>query len=344
MKAVVCHGPKDLRIEDRETPAVGAGQVLVGVKAGGICGSDLHYYQHGGFGAVRIKEPMILGHEVAGTVSEIGEGVTNVKAGDLVAITPSRPCGHCEYCQRAEYNQCLNMRYYGSAMPFPHIQGAFSQQLVAEAVQCYPLPAGTTEQEAAFAEPLSVAVHAVRRAGNLMGKRVLVTGCGPIGALIVAVAKLHGALEVVATDVVDETLERVRAVGADRTINVATQSADLAPYAENKGRFDVVLEASGNQSALTSALDVIRPRGRLIQVGLGGDVSIPQSVLVSKEIELCGTFRFHEEFAWAVELIGSKRVPLKPLLTGVYPIADAVSAFEAAGDRHTAMKVQLSFD
>lgn len=344
MKAVVCHGPKDLRIEERETPAVGAGQVLVRVKAGGICGSDLHYYHNGGFGAVRIQEPMILGHEVAGIVAKIGEGVTNVRLGDLVAITPSRPCGHCLYCQRAEYNQCLDMRYYGSAMRVPHIQGAFSQELVVDAVQCFSLPEGTTEQEAAFAEPLSVAVHAVRRAGNLMGKRVLVTGCGPIGALIVAVAKLHGALEVVATDVVDETLERVRAVGADRTINVATRAVELEAYAKNKGTFDVALEASGNQSALRSALDVIRPRGRMIQVGLGGDVSIPQNVLVSKEIELCGSFRFHEEFAWAVELIGAKRVPLTPLLTGVYPIADAVVAFKAASDRHTAMKVQLSFD
>ena len=148
---------------------------------------------------------------------------------------------------------------------------------------------------------------------------------------------------VVATDVVDEALERARAVGADKTINVATEAKLLDAYAQGKGSFDIVVEASGNELALRSALDVIRPRGRLIQLGLGGDVSIPQNQLVAKEIELCGSFRFHEEFAWAVELIGSKRLALEPLLTGVFPINDAVAAFDAAGDRKTSMKVQLSF-
>ncbi len=343
MKSVVCFGAKDLRIEDRETPPVGPDEVLVRVEAGGICGSDLHYYNHGGFGAIRIREPMILGHEVAGRVAETGAAVEHIAVGDLVAVNPSRPCGDCEYCRRAMYNQCLDMRYYGSAMRFPHVQGAFREALTAKAWQCHKLPDTVSARDAAFAEPLSVALHAVNRAGALIGRRVLVTGTGPIGALVVAVAKSHGALQVVATDVVDAALERARAVGADTTINVASNASELDTFAEGKGTFDIVVEASGNQAALTSALNVIRPRGRLVQLGLGGDVSIPQNVLVAKEIELCGSFRFHEEFAWAVELIGAGRIPLAPLLTGVFPIEDAVAAFEAAGDRSESMKVQLSF-
>lgn len=343
MKSVVCHGPKDLRIEEHSISQVKPGEVAIAVEAGGICGSDLHYYHDGGFGAIRIKEPMILGHEVAGRITELGEGVTGLNINDRVAINPSQPCGECEYCEKAQYNHCLEMRYYGSAMRFPHVQGAFSQQLVVSARQCHILAPGTTANEGAFAEPLSVAIHAIHRAGELMGKRVLVTGTGPIGALVVAVAKMHGALEVVATDVVDEALERAMAVGADETINVARDNDKLMSYAAGKGSFDVVVEASGNQQALRAAMDVIRPRGRLIQLGLGGDVSIPQNQIVAKEIELCGTFRFHEEFAWAVELIGAKRIPLEPLLTGVYPLEEAVAAFEVAGDRRTSMKVQLSF-
>ena len=343
MKSVVCHGPKDLRIDEQELPNVGPGEVAISIEAGGICGSDLHYYNHGGFGAIRIKEPMTLGHEVAGRISSLGDGVEGLSIGDLVAINPSQPCGRCEYCHKAQYNQCLDMLYYGSAMRFPHVQGAFSQELVVRAEQCHVFPDGATASEGAFAEPLSVALHAIKRAGDLMGKRVLVTGTGPIGALVVAVAKLHGALEIVATDVVDEALERARAVGADKTINVATDAQLLGAYTQGKGTFDIVVEASGNELALRSALDVIRPRGRLIQLGLGGDVSIPQNQLVAKEIELCGSFRFHEEFAWAVELIGSKRLSLEPLLTGIFPINDAVAAFIAAGDRKTSMKVQLSF-
>jgi len=343
MKSIVCHGSKDLRIEKQDAPSAGAGEIQVAIEAGGICGSDLHYFNHGGFGTIRIKEPMTLGHEVAGRVSDVGAGVSGFSAGDLVAINPSQPCYDCQYCREALYNQCVEMRYYGSAMRFPHVQGAFSQALVAKSWQCHKVAEGTTPQEAAFAEPLSVALHAINRAGNLIGRRVLVTGTGPIGALAVAAAKVHGALEVVATDIVDEALERARMVGADRTINVATDAAALAAYSLGKGTFDVVIEASGTEQALRSALDVIRPRGRLIQLGLGGEVTIPQNQIVAKEIEVCGSFRFHEEFAWAVELIGAKRIPLESLLTGVFPIDDAVAAFETAGDRKASMKVQLSF-
>ncbi len=343
MKAIVCHGPKDLRIEERETPVPGPGEVLVRIEAGGICGSDLHYFHDGGFGTIRISEPMILGHEVAGRVAAVGAEVTSVAVGDVVAVNPSRPCGHCAYCRRAQYNHCLEMRFYGSAMRTPHIQGAFRELLVAKDWQCAALPPGTSTAEAAFAEPLSVALHGVHRAGGLIGKRVLVTGTGPIGALAVAATKLHGALEVVATDIVDEALARAAAVGADRTINVATDADALAAYGVGKGSFDVVIEASGNERAMRSALDVIRPRGRLVQLGLGGEISLPQNQIVAKEIELCGSFRFHEEFAWAVALIGARRIPLAPLLTATFPVDDAVAAFESAGDRRTAMKVQIAF-
>nr|WP_320141222.1 L-idonate 5-dehydrogenase [uncultured Cohaesibacter sp.] len=343
MKAVVCHGPKDIRIENTNVPEMSSREVLIKLEAGGICGSDLHYYNDGGFGDVRIKEPMILGHEVSGTILEVGSDVKTVKSGDLVAISPSRPCGECEYCRKAMYNHCMNMRFYGSAMPFPHIQGAFSQQLVALGSQCHLLPKGTDVYKAACAEPFSVALHAVRRAGSLIGKRVLVTGCGPIGALVVAAAKLHGALEVVVTDLVDEALEKAKLLGADDTVNIATQSDKMAAYGAGKGQFDVVIECSGSQAAMVSAYQVIRPAGILVQLGLGGDVTIPQNMIVSKEIEVRGAFRFHEEFAWAVELIGSGRIDLSPILTGTYPIDDAVSAFEAAKDRKKSMKVQLSF-
>lgn len=343
MKAVVCHGPKDLRVEETDDPAIAPGEVLIAIEAGGICGSDLHYFNHGGFGPIRIKEPMILGHEVAGRVAALGGDVEGLAVGDLVAINPSRPCGHCEYCHEARYNQCLDMRYYGSAMRFPHVQGAFSQKLSVAASQCVKLPDGISAQEAAFAEPLAVALAAVGKAGSLMGKRVLVTGSGPIGALVIAVAKAHGALEVVATDIVDEALDHARQVGADQTVNVARHAAELDTYAGGKGSFDVVIEASGNEQALLSALPIIRPRGRLVLLGMGDTVTLPLTQLVAKEIELRGTFRFHEEFTWAVKLIGERRLALTPLLSGAYPIEEAVSAFEAANDRKTAMKVQLSF-
>ncbi|EUB96841.1 L-iditol 2-dehydrogenase [Rhizobium sp. CF080] len=343
MKAVVIHAAKDLRIEEREVEKLEAGQVEVAIEAGGICGSDLHYYNHGGFGTVRIREPMILGHEVAGTIKALGSGVSGLAVGNRVAVSPSRPCNACDYCLKGQQNHCLNMRFYGSAMPMPHIQGAFRQRLVAEQWQCHRIADGVSIHEAAMAEPFAVTLHAIVRAGGLADKRVLVTGCGPIGALAIIAARAHGAREIIATDVMNPVLETALQVGADRVINVARDPELLSAYAANKGYFDVQFEASGNQSALRTGLEVLKPRGVLVQLGLGGDVSIPQNLVVSKEIEMKGTFRFHEEFGLAVDLIGKRRVDLKPLLTGSFPIEEAVNAFEVAGDRTRSMKVQLTF-
>jgi L-idonate 5-dehydrogenase len=343
MKAIVIHAAKDLRIEERTCEAIGPGQVEIAIEAGGICGSDLHYYNHGGFGAIRLREPMILGHEIAGTVRELGAGVTGLSVGDRVAVSPSRPCNHCHYCLKGQQNQCLNMRFYGSAMPMPHIQGAFCQRLVAESWQCHKIGEDISIHEAAFAEPFAVTLHAVNRAGSLLGKRVLVTGCGPIGALAIVAARAHGAREIIATDVIDGVLDIARTIGADRTINVSANPQELAAFSANKGYFDVMFEASGNERAVRAGLDVLAPRSVLVQLGLGGDISLPQNLIVAKEIEIRGTFRFHEEFGLAVDLINRKRVDLKPLLTGVFGIDDAVAAFEAAGDRNRSMKVQIAF-
>jgi L-idonate 5-dehydrogenase len=343
MRAVVIHAAKDLRVEERPAEAAGRGEVEVAVEVGGICGSDLHYFHHGGFGAVRLREPMILGHEVAGRIVALGEGVEGIALGDRVAVSPSRPCGACEYCLAGLPNQCLNMRFYGSAMPFPHIQGAFRQRLVALASQCHKVAEGVSIGEAALAEPFAVTLHAVARAGSLLDRRVLVSGCGPIGTLAIIAARAHGAREIVATDVVDGVLDFAARIGADRTINVAKQPEALAAYSTGKGSFDAQFEASGNEAAVRAGLDVLRPRGVLVQLGLGGDIAIPQNLVVAKEIEIRGTFRFHAEFALAVDLINRRRVDLKPLLSGTYPLEEAVTAFEAAGDRSHSMKVQLAF-
>ncbi len=348
IKSVVCYGAEDLRVEATSLPDLLPGQVRIEVAAGGICGSDLHYFNHGGFGAIRIKEPMILGHEISGhitdvAVSDITGDVEEVSVGDLVAVNPSRPCYSCFYCQQAMYNQCMEMRFYGSAMRFPHVQGVFSQVIVAEASQCFKLPAEVSPAHAACAEPLSVALSAIRKAGELMGKSVLVTGSGPIGSLVIAAAKAFGAAHIVATDIVDEALQRAKEIGADATINVLTQPDALDKYSARKGVFDVVIEASGNEAALRSALNILRPHGRLVLLGLGGDISLPLNVMVAKEFSIQGSFRFHEEFVWAVQLIAEKRIPLAPLLTHSFPVDQAVEAFTTANDRTKAMKVQLSF-
>jgi L-idonate 5-dehydrogenase len=344
MDALVIHAPGDLRVEDVPTPEVGTGQLQVRVRCGGICGSDLHYYQHGGFGTVRIKEPMVLGHEVAGVVEAVGSGVHDYRPGDRIAISPSRPCGLCRYCQQGLQNHCLDMRYYGSAMRTPHVQGAFRQQIVVELAQAHRLADSVSDAEGSLAEPLSVALHAVRRAGSLLGKSVLVTGCGPIGALIVIAARRAGATHIVVTDMGAAPLRTAEKVGADETINVAEQPDGLAKFGADKGRFDVLFEASGNERALRGAFDVLRPRGIVVQVGLGGEMTLPVNTIVAKEFDLRGAFRFHEEFATAVELLNKGLVDVKPLISATLPYRDAARAFALAADRSQAMKVLLSFE
>ncbi|MEO0402264.1 MAG: L-idonate 5-dehydrogenase, partial [Pseudomonadota bacterium] len=325
MKAIVVHAAKDLRIEEREMPVVGAGQVLIKMAAGGICGSDLHYFQHGGFGTVRLREPMILGHEVAGHVVEIGAGVEDLSAGQLVAVSPSRPCWNCAFCHEGTPQHCMNMRFYGSAMPFPHIQGAFREYVVADAAQCAPAD-GLSPGQAAVAEPLSVCLHAARQAGDLMGKRVLVTGCGPIGQLCVLVARAAGAVEIVATDIAPFTLDMARQVGADHTINMAETPDGLEPYAANKGHFDVHFECSGAAPALAAAIPALRPGATLMQLGLGGDMTLPVQMMTAKEIVFKGSFRFHEEFFTAVKMMQGGQIDVTPLITHSFDLADANAA------------------
>ncbi len=342
MRAVVVHAAKDLRIEERPVEAPGPGEVLIRLAAGGICGSDLHYYNHGGFGTVRLREPMILGHEVSGWVEALGAGVEGLAAGDLVAISPSRPCGECRYCAEGLRNHCLNMRFYGSAMPFPHIQGAFREMLVAEAGQCVKAE-GLSPGLAAMAEPLSVCLHAARRAGELLGKRVLVTGCGPIGALCILAARRAGAQEIVVTDLSAAALAHGMKVGADRAINVAETPEAMAPYSADKGSFDVLFECSGSPQALAAGVAALRPRGVIVQVGLGGDMNVPVQAITAKEIELRGAFRFHEEFPVAVSLMRGGLIDPSPLLTHTLPLSEAKAAFELASDRSVAMKAQIAF-
>ena len=343
MRAVVIHEAGDLRVEERDPGAPGPGEVRVRLAAGGVCGSDLHYYNHGGFGPVRLKEPMILGHEVSGHIAEVGQGVDNFAPGDLVAVSPSRPCGTCRFCGEGLHNQCLDMRFYGSAMPFPHVQGAFREELIADASQCVRAD-GLSAAEAAMAEPLSVGLHATRRAGELLGKRVLVTGCGPIGVLAIVAARRAGAAEIVATDLVSNALKHAAAAGADRTIDMSETPDALNAYTADKGWFDVLYECTGTARALSGGIAAMRPRGVVMQLGLGGDMMVPMMQITVKELDLRGSFRFHEEFATAVGLMQSGLVDVKPVISHTIPLDDAELAFRIANDRSQSMKIQIAFD
>lgn len=338
------HAQGDLRVETQPATDPAPGEVAVAIGAGGICGSDLHYYNEGGIGTIRVREPIILGHEAAGRIAALGAGVEGFSSGDLVAVNPSHPCGECAFCRDGLRNQCTRMVFLGSAMYLPHAQGLFRDRVNVGASQCYKVPGDVTVAEAACAEPLAVCLHAARIAGQIEGKRVLVTGAGPIGALCTAVAAAAGAAEIVVTDLQNAPLSVARRMGAQQTVNVATEPSGLDPWKADRGQIDLVFECSAAAPAIEQAVECLRPRGRLVQVGSAGPTAVPLNLIVGKEIAFLGSFRFDEEFGEAVEAIGTRRIDVRPAITGSWGVADATEAFSAAADRSRSVKVHIRFN
>lgn len=333
------HGQGDLRVEELAVPAPGPGQALVAVRYGGVCGSDLHYWRHGGVGDFRLREPMVLGHEVVGTVVSYGDEASGPVAGTAVAVHPATPCGVCPECADGRRNVCRDTRYLGSAARFPHVQGAFAAHVVVPADQLRALPAGLEPRRAALAEPLSVALHAVRRAGDIAGKHVLVTGAGPIGCLVVAAAKAAGAARVTATDLLPEALRYARVAGADTVVR-ADDPADAGWPSE----VDAAVEASGVAAGLDTCLRRVRRGGVVVQLGMlpSGRSPFAGNLVVSREIELRGAFRFDGEFDDALRLLAAEP-SFDGLVSAVVPVREAVSAFALAADRSVSCKVLLDF-
>jgi len=338
MLACRIHAKEDLRIEAADMPPVGAGEVLLKLGAGGICGSDLHYYFEGRNGNFVVREPLIPGHEASAVVAGVGPGVTRVRVGDKVAVSPSHACGRCEGCREGREQLCSNMKFLGSASLFPHVQGMFQEYFVMGERQCYPVAGDITLGELAFAEPLAVGLHAVNRGGDLLGKSVLITGAGTIGCITVLAARLAGARKVTVSDILDRPLQQALTVGADVTLHAARDAAALtAP------QFDVCYEVSGSFAALKTCMAAVKRGGVVVQVGTLPHEPLPFVVneVMAKEVDLRGAFRWGIEFDWAVDYLSTRRVDVRPLLSGQYPLKDAVAAFHAAADKNRTTKIQV---
>ncbi len=339
------HGAKDLRLEDDPAVELGAHEVEMKLGAGGICGSDLHYYQHGRVGAFVVREPLIPGHEVSGVVARIGAGVTRVKVGDKVAINPSHACGQCDYCNSGRLNLCRNMRFLGSASVFPHVQGMFRERFVMGERQLTPIHEDISLGELACAEPLSIGLHAVHRAGNLTGKTVLVTGGGTIGCMSVIAAKLAGAAWIICCDIAERPLEMAKQVGADQVIR-SDQASDADLSAHLADSADVCIEAAGSPAALATCLKAARKGGRIVQVGTlpAEGVNFPANSIMARELDYVGAFRAAHAFDWAVQYLRTRKVDVRPLLSAQIPLSRSLEAFELASDRTRSTKVQVVCD
>jgi len=337
------HGAEDLRIEDVPCPQPGPDQALVKMGAAGICGSDMHYFRDGQIGKFKIQEPLIPGHEASGVIASLGANVTGLKEGQRVAINPSHPCGTCSRCREGRENLCDSMFFLGSASVFPHAQGMFREYFLISAKQCIPVSNQVSLEELALSEPLSVGLHAVNRAGNLCGKKVLISGSGTIGCMVLLAAKLDGAEQVTMVDVLEEPLAIARKVGADQMLCVKPSAA---PSPELLNEFDVAFEVSGAASALGNCIELVRRGGTIVQVGTlpVEGVHLFANQIMVKELDIRGSMRFGNVFSRAVRLLESQRLNVQPILTGRFPIAEAAKALQLAFDKTVSMKVQIVTD
>lgn len=343
MKAAVLYGAKDIRLEEYITPNLRSGMVLLQVRRVGICGSDLHYFDYGYCGAFVPSNPFILGHELTAEVVAVADDVLKPAVGARVTVNPARACGFCTYCKKGLSNLCPHTIMLGSGSTTPATDGAMAEFVVVRHDQCHLLPENISDGSGAMIEPFAVALQAVKRAGNVAGKRVLVTGGGTIGLLTALAAKNFGAVPVVVSDIVSERRAAALGVGIDEVLNpLDPDFVEQAKTVAGDG-FDCVFEASGSPVALRQAFDLVRPRGTIVQIGTLGaqDIPLPANEVMVKEIEFLGSFRYANLFDEAITLVQAGRINLEQFITAVYPLADINSAMYAAGDKIHALKVQI---
>jgi L-iditol 2-dehydrogenase len=328
-RAAVLHAVGDVRIEERPVPEPGPREVLVEIGAVGVCGSDVHYYEHGRIGDHVVRAPLVLGHESAGRVVALGEQASGHAVGDRVALEPGVPCGRCRECRAGRYNLCRDVVFFGT----PPVDGAFANLVAIHEDFAFALPDALTDEEGALMEPLSVGIWACRKAGVSAGDRVLVTGAGPIGLLAMQVARAFGATELVVSDTNEHRLELAERTGATRTV---------APGGE-LGEVDALIECSGHPAALADGIGAVRPAGTAVIVGMGPGTAaeVPMALIQNREIWLTGTFRYANTYPTAIALAASGRVDLPSIVTGRYALDDAEAALRAAREDPASVKVMV---
>ncbi|SJM49004.1 Sorbitol dehydrogenase [Arthrobacter rhombi] len=323
--SAVLRGIRDVVIEDRPVPVPGHGQVLVAVKATGICGSDIHYYEQGRIGDFVLEAPMVIGHESAGLINAVGSGVDPSRVGEQVALEPGVPCRRCLQCRSGRYNLCPDVVFFAT----PPVDGSISRYVVIDADFAHRAPEEISLEQAALAEPVSVGVWAARKASITAGDRVLVAGAGPIGLLAAQVARAQGADGVTVTDVNEYRLSVASAMGLE-----AVRAGEEPP-----GDFTVLLECSGAGAALDHGLRALAPAGRAVLVGMGADeVSVSVPLIQGRELTISGVFRYANTYPTALGLIASGAVDVEAVITHRFALEETESALTLAAREPDSLK------
>ncbi len=319
-----------VEVQPAEVPQPGPTQVLIEVAAVGICGSDVHYYDHGAIGDFVVREPLVLGHEASGVIRAVGTAVQDRTVGQRVALEPQQTCGRCIQCQTGRYNLCPDVEFFAT----PPIHGAFAQYVVLESNRAHPVPDSLSDEAAALVEPLSVGIWACQKANVQPGDRVLVTGAGPVGLLCADVARARGAAWVGVSDTNDRRLEVAAARGASQTVN-----AMAGPLIEQIDPVNVILECSGATPAVQGAFAVAAPAARVVMVGMGSPtMELPVALIQVKELTVTGTFRYANCYPAAIALAASGAVDLDALVTGKFGLSQVAEALSASKNDPSTLK------
>ncbi|WP_178020049.1 alcohol dehydrogenase catalytic domain-containing protein [uncultured Paenibacillus sp.] len=342
MQAAVLDAPFQLELRQVPVPEPGADEALIKVHCIGICGSDVHYYEHGRIGRYEVKQPIILGHELAGVVAKVGERVKNVRVGDRVAVEPGVTCGTCEYCKSGRYNLCPDVSF----MATPPVDGAWAEYVAVRSDFLFPLPAEMSFEEGALLEPLSVGLHAVNRGRIRPHDRVLVLGLGPIGLLALEAAKMFGAAQVYGSDVVEFRRKLALEMGALGVFDPSVpHSLDVGLDTLTGGEgFDLILETSGNPGAIADTIRLAKRGGRVVLVGLPAGDAVPVNIgaLIDAELDVLGVFRYANTYPSAIQILSRGRHDIRRIITHKFPLSDIKHAVELARtQKETSVKVMI---
>ncbi|MCL2057648.1 MAG: NAD(P)-dependent alcohol dehydrogenase [Oscillospiraceae bacterium] len=327
MKTAVMTGLKKIEIAEAPIPDPKAGQALVRIECVGICGSDLHYFEAGRLGYRIVKPPFILGHEACGVVEAVGEGVSNVKPGDRVALEPGRPCGVCDFCRKGLYNLCGQVAFFGS----PPTDGVFREYVAYDARLCFPLPDNMTAIEGAMVEPLAIGLYAALRSGAGIGKTAVVTGAGCIGLMSMLALKTTGVSRVYITDIEQKRLNKAASLGASAVINAKEHDTveEVIRLTGGAG-CDLVIEAAGTEITTVQAIRMTKKGAVIMLIGqtADGEIKLPITDAIAKELTFMTIFRYRHAFPLTIEVISSGVVNVREVVTHVYSFGDIQEAFE----------------
>jgi len=338
MKAAFLHSPRDLRLEEAEIPEVRRDEVLIEVKANGICGSDIHFYEEGRLGPFVVEKPYIPGHESSGVVKEVGSEVDGLKPGDRVVPEPGIPCRRCAICRSGRYNICPE----GYFMSAPPVNGALAEYVAVPWDFVYKVPESVSFEEAALVEPVSVAVHSCKRAQLTAGDDIVIFGAGPIGLAILMVARTMGARKAVVVDLLESRLEVAMKLGAAGVVNASSEDvASAVASAMGKGGPRIAFDAAGSPVTSALAVDVVGAGGKAVLVGWPGQkrFAYPVERILELELDVLGVRRYANAFPAAISLISNGLVNAGALITHRFPFERVVEAFRfVAGNKDKVIK------